>query len=340
MTKLSDPIRIRNLAIKNRIVLPPLVRFGWSDERGLVSDQHLDHYERIARAGTGLIIVEATCVAPDGKLSNDQLGLWDDEQIDGMAQLAKRCQAQGATVLIQLHHDGFNRHPGSLAELSLDDIGALQDAFVAATRRAQAAGFDGIELHGAHGYLLSQFMSPRTNQRDDTYGGSLENRARFALELVQRIKPLTNARFILGYRMGANAPTLADGQALAQWLQQAGVDLLNVSHNGGKTGRPVDPPDGFAFSWVMYLGAAIHRVVDTPVIGVMGIRTPEQARAALEIELVDMVAVGRGHLADPDWARHALDGTPIEPCRACKRCAWFSDGNHCPARLAAQKSVA
>jgi 2,4-dienoyl-CoA reductase-like NADH-dependent reductase (Old Yellow Enzyme family) len=338
MDRLFSPYQLKKLTIRNRIVLPPLVRFGWSDERGLVSERHLQHYERIAKAGTGLIIVEATCVAENARLSQDQLGLWEDAQIPGMHRLAERCQTHGATTLIQLHHDGFKRKGREIASLSLKEIQALQDSFVLTAGRAKEAGFDGIELHGAHGFLLSQMLSPVTNRRTDAYGGELADRARFSLELVERVRPLIDDHFILAYRMGANAPALADGLELAQMLQEAGVDLLDVSHNGGGLGERPSIPQEFDYSWVLYVGSRVYRAVETPVIVVMGIRTPEQARAVLEENLADFVAIGRGHLADPDWAQKARQGLPIDRCRECERCFWFDDGNRCPARMAASRS--
>ena len=341
MDKLFQPYMIKGLRVANRIVLPPLVRFGWSDDSGLVSDLHLEHYERIAKAGTGLVIVEATCISKEGRLSDDQLGLWDVAHIPGMRELASRCKRHGAVTLVQIHHAGFRRVPGSVADLTMADIERIQEAFLQAALWAKEVGFDGVEIHGAHGYLISQFTSPVTNQRTDGYGGGLDGRSRFALEVVERIKPLAADDFILGYRMGANVPALADGFRLARSLEAAGVDLLHVSNNGNSMGDFPQMPDDFPFSWVVYMGAEVRKHVDVPVIVVSGIRRPAQAREVLEQGLAEFVAVGRGHLADPDWALNARRGSPYDvpdvvECLECNRCLWHTDGRQCPARLSAE----
>lgn len=340
MTDLFEPYQIKGISIKNRIVLPPLVRFGWGDETGLVSQRHLAHYESIARAGAGLIIVEATCVSREGRLSDDQLGLWDDEQVAGMRELAQRCKQHGAVALVQIHHAGFRRTRGSVADLSAADLQGLKDAFWRGAERAKSAGFDGIELHGAHGYLISQFTSPVTNKRQDRYGGDLAGRSRFAVELVQHLSPLADDHFVLGYRMGANAPTLEDGFRLAQMLEEAGVELLHVSNNGADMGEIPELPADFAYHWIVYAGSQVRQHVGVPVIVVMGIRTPAQAREILAAGLADFVAVGRGQLADPEWALKAAQGLEPDACRECKRCAWHTNGDNCVARLAAASHAA
>lgn len=329
--KLFAPYTIKSLTIKNRIALPPVVRFGWSDERGLVSERHLAHYERIARAGTGLIIVEATCVLPDAKLSDNQLGLWEDGQIAGFRRLAEACHAHGATVLVQIHHAGNRRTAErSVTNLSLEAMAGIREAFVAAARRAKEAGLDGVEVHGAHGYLLSQFLSPLANRRDDAYGGDLDRRLRFASEVVESLRPLADDRFILGCRLGVNEPALEDGLYAAERLTQLGVELLHIS-NGIGDGSSPQPPEGFPYNWRVYAAGEVRKQTGVPVIAVYGILTPEQAKDVLEVGLADFVAVGRGQLADPEWARHAAEGAGQVRCLECGRCKWYSDPAKCPA---------
>ncbi len=347
MADLFSPISIKGIEIKNRIVLPPMVRFGWSDEKGFVSDKHIKHYSQIAEGGAGLIIIEAVAVAEDGKLSEDQLGIWSDDFIDGISKIAEACHKYGAVVTAQIHHAGLQtpvavskmpqapsdfKKNGSLAAkaLSLEEIQKIQEQFVAAAGRAKKAGLDGIELHGAHGYLISQFMSSITNKRDDDYGGDLAGRSTFALQIIEMIKDsIESDDFIIGYRMGSNEPTLDDGRKIAKILEDAGVDLLHVS--SGLEGDTIPkPPLDFDFSWIVYCGTEVKKQVKIPVVVVARIKTPEQGKYLIENNLADFVAVGRAHLCDTDWANKARDGLKVIKCLDCAVCFWFDELEKCP----------
>ncbi|NLX69734.1 MAG: NADH:flavin oxidoreductase [Clostridiales bacterium] len=349
MAHLFSPIKIKNKEIKNRIVMPPMVYFGCAGDDGFVTEKHVRHYEARAKGGTGLIVVEAACVTRDGRLSSDQLGIWSDDHIKGLEQLVRVCHNYGATVLIQIHHAGL-KTPRNVAEvafapsqhsddtdrpvreLTIEEIKAIQNDFIKAAQRAQEAGFDGIEFHGAHGYLISQFASPITNRRTDQYGGSLENRMRFVVEIIQQLKDMVDEDFIIGYRMGGNEPTLENGIQIAKILEAAGVDLLHVSSGISSPDYPQpEVPEGFPENSIVYCGTQIKSRVNIPVIVVNGIRTPQQAEYLIENNLADMVAVGRGLLVDPDWADKAKHGSQIVPCQQCKRCLWYTDPNKCPA---------
>ena len=352
MPHLCTPIIIKNKEIRNRIVMPPMVCFSWAGEDGFVTEKHIRHYEARAKGGTGLIIVEATCINRYGRLSSDQLGIWSDEHIEGLRQISQACHKHGATVLIQIHHAGAktprdvaevalapSRYPEhtdtdrQVQELSVEEIKAIQQDFLKAAQRAKEAGFDGVELHGAHGYLISQFASAITNKRTDQYGGPLENRMRFALEIIQQLKDNIDKDFIIGYRMGGNEPTLEIGIQIAKILESAGVDLLHVSAGISSPEFPQPQvPEGFPENSIVYCGAQIKNRVSVPVIVVNGIRTPQQAKYLVENELADMVAVGRGHLVDPDWACKAINGSKVKPCLDCKRCLWHSDPDKCPGK--------
>lgn len=345
MPSLFSQAEIDHIPVKNRIVMPPMVCFGWTDDSGMVSQQHIRHYEARAKGGTGLVILEATCINKNGRLANTQLGIWSDEHIPGLSAITKACHRYGAKVLVQIHHAGL-KTPASVApavapsqqqndrgesarELTKDEIRSIQEDFVQAAKRAEQAGFDGIELHGAHGFLIDQFMSPITNRRTDEYGGDLLHRARFALEIVEGIKGEVSDSFILGYRMGGNEPTLKEGIEIAKLLQKAGVEVLHVSA-GISDGTHPPVPKGFAYNWIVYQGTQIKCHVDVPVIVVNGIRTPQQAAYLVENDLADFVAVGRGHLVDPQWARKAREGLNVISCLECQRCQWFVDGQRCP----------
>lgn len=345
MSKLFESYVLKNHSIKNRIVLPPMVCFGWTDDAGFVSDQHVEHYERIAESGTGLIIVEATCINKDGRLSNTQLGIWSDEHIEGLSKIASACHKHGAVVLIQVHHAGFMT-PKTVAEPSLapsdmitDKINAkaltiaqikeLQQEYVKAAVRAEQAGFDGIELHGAHSYLINQFMSPVVNKRTDEYGGNLAGRSKFALEIIYGIKGAVRKDFIIGYRMGGNEPMLEEGIQVAEVLENAGVDILNIS-SGIRSDVTPTAPEGFPYHWIVYCGTEIKKHVNVPVIVVFGIRTPEKAAYLVDNGMTDFVAIGKGQLADHNWTKHAFEKKDMITCLECKRCSWHENGVKCP----------
>ena len=346
--RLFLPITIKGKNIRNRAVMPPMVCFGMADNDGFVTDKHVEHYKARAKGGTGLIIVEATCIQKDGRLSNDQLGIWSDEHIPGLSKIVQACHEHGAVVMIQIHHGGL-KTPTSVAdipagpsidknkpsrELTIEGIENIKQNFLKAAFRAKEAGFDGIELHGAHGYLLNQFVSPVTNHRTDEYGGTLEKRMKLSLDIIRDIRQeLGNENFIIGYRMGGNEPTLKDGIRIAKLLEEAGVDLLHVSAGIESPDIPLpQPPSNFPFNWIVYCGTEIKKNVSIPVIVVNGIRTSSQAALIIENRLADFVAVGRGHLVDPAWANKAINKMESIPCLECKPCKWFKSGELCPGR--------
>ena len=227
MANLFSKISIKNVTIKNRIVMPPMV-IGWSDNSGIITEEHIKYYEKRAKGGCGLIILEAHSVDKEGRLSDKQLGLWSDKHIEGLSRLADACHRFDSKVLVQINHAGFkvsssvsyNLYSASdykyndkpAKELFIDQIKEIQNQYVQAARRARKAGLDGIELHGAHGFLISQFVSPLTNKRKDEYGENIKNRIRFVAEIIQIIKTeIADENFLIGYRMGGNEPTLEEG---------------------------------------------------------------------------------------------------------------------------------
>ena len=309
MPNILTPLKIKNIELKNRIVLPPLVRFSLIGNDGCVTEELIEWYERIAADRVGMIIVEATCVAEDGKLRENQLGIWDDSFVDGLKKLSAIGKKYNVPMLIQIHHAGFKEKIKDVSEEVLDNI---LDKFVTAFERAKRAGFDGIEIHGAHTYLLCQLNSKMWNTRDDKYGGDFERRMYFNKALLERTKYLFDDNFILGYRMGGNEPTLQDGIEIAKYLEKLGVDILHVS-----SGAP-DPkfkqeikidnfPDDFPLDWVIYLGTVIKKYVKIPVIGVRKIKTEQQASYLVENNLLDCVAVGRAMIFQPHWMEKARD---------------------------------
>ncbi|HBE77797.1 MAG TPA: hypothetical protein DDW65_08425 [Firmicutes bacterium] len=220
--------------------------------------------------------------------------------------------------------------------LTVAEIHTLQADFAAAAFRAQNAGLDGVELHGAHGYLISQFFSPLVNKRLDEYGGSIANRARFAVEIIASIRAQTGNDFIVGCRMGSNEPDLEGGIAIARELEKAGADLLHVS-SGMDTpdAKELEISDDFSayapnYNWIVYGGTQVKKNVQLPVIVVNNIKTPEQANYLIENKLTDFTAIGRGLLVDPEWANKAAENEAITACLGCKPCTRFKSVESCP----------
>lgn len=308
MKNILTPLKIKNIEVKNRIILPPLVRFSMIGTDGKVTEKLLNWYEDIARDKVGMIIVEATCVAEDGKLRDNQLGIWNDSFIEGLKKVSAIGKKYKVPMLIQIHHAGFKKDFSLVPEIILDEI---LEKFIVAFRRAKEAGFDGIEIHGAHTYLLSQLNSRIYNTRIDKYGGSFEKRMYFNKNLIERTRELFDEDFILGYRMGGNEPSLEDGIQIAKYLENLGIDLIHVS-----TGIPEERfrqkakidnfPEEFPLDWVIYMGVQIRKNINIPVIGVRNIKKEEQVSYLIENDLLDLVAVGRAMIFTKRWMHKAM----------------------------------
>lgn len=349
MQNLFSEINVKSLKVKNRIVFPPVVCVHYASEDGMVTERNLNHYRQIVRGGSGIIITEATAVKEDGRLAPYQLGIWSDAHIPGMRKIVSLVKETGAVSLLQIHHAGLVTHemvsgkaqgpsldeknPRSY-ELNTTEIEDICDAFVKGATRAQQAGFDGVELHGAHGYFLNQFASSLFNKREDAYGGTLQKNMKLATDIIHGIRKNCGVDFIIGYRLGANTPTLEDGISIAKHLENAGVDLLHVSHGGSLLNLPRTPKD-FDYNWIVFSGIEIKKHVRIPVIVVNEIKTPERAAWLIENNHADFVAIGRQQLADPEWVNHVQHNEQIVRCMGCKpKCRWYEDSGLCPARKA------
>lgn len=346
MTTLFTPLRINGHTVKNRIVFPPVVCFHYAGSDGIVTPRNIEHYRLRAEGGAGIIITEATAVRTDGKLAPFQLGIWSDEHVPGMQKISAVVKKSGALSLLQIHHAGlvtqenvaeFAKGPSADEKdprsrgMTIDEINEVRKAFISGAIRAKKAGFDGIELHGAHGYLLNQFASSFFNRREDEYGGSPEKNLRLAVEIIHGIRKECGQDFIIGYRLGANSPTLEEGIRNAGMLEKAGIGLLHVSHGGSLQNLP-RPPRDFEFNWIVFSGTTIKRHVKIPVIVVNEIRTKERASWLVENGHADFVALARPQLADPSWADHVKNNEPVNICSICKpKCRWYEDSELCPA---------
>ena len=345
MDSLFTSHKIKNLEIKNRIALPPMVCFGASDNDNFVSAKNIAHYEAIAQGGCGLIIVEATAVSEDGRLSDDQLGIWDDKFIGGLSKIVDVCHNNDAKVIIQIHHAGLKSPKTVNADtvsssdyddgrinaraLSLDEIASIQEDFVAGAIRAQKAGFDGIELHGAHGYLFTQFFSEKVNKRTDEYGGNFDNRLKIVRDVFKEIKDNVNEDFIIGIRMGCNENDLNNSINMAKGFEDMGMDFLHISTGFDNSKIDVELPEDFPCNWIVYGATKIKENVNIPVIAVNSIKTPGQAGYLIDHNLVDFVAIGRGQLSDHNFANN-IESDSIVNCLGCRPCGWFKKSNNCP----------
>ncbi len=311
--------------------MPPMAT-GMATEDGEVTDRHIKHYTARAKGGVGLIIIEHTYVSEDGKLSRGQTGLYDDSLIPGLKRLVEAIHAEGTKVIIQLTHGGAKaprsitgKQPsgpwniilpnGSEAPrpLTISEIKSLVTSFGNAAYRAVEAGFDSVELHGAHGFLLCQFLSPYANKRNDEYGGNLANRLRFPAEAIKEVKTRLGKSMPLFYRFGADdllegGLTRQEAKLAAQHLEQAGVDVMDVSAGIGGGAPRSSTEQGY----YVPLAEGIKEVVKVPVIGVGNITEPEYADRIISEGKVDLVAVGRTLLANPDFPKQAARNLGIK----------------------------
>lgn len=342
---LFDPVTIGSVTTKNRICVPPMVLYGHAGDDGLVTDAHVAHYGRLARGGAGLIIQEATCVQKNGRLRYDQLGIWSEDHIPGLRRITETVHQADCPIFIQLHHAGvagagpdylcpssyrYSSGYGEVVgrEMTPEEIGATKDAFIQAGRRAYLAGYDGVELHGCHSYLLCQFLNCRVNRREDGYG---REPLSLVTEILEGIRAVTGPEFLIGIRLGGFEPALADGIAHAKALADQGIAFIDVSYGfAGEmdTSAPGDPdlPD------IIRAADAIRSAVAVPVFAVGHIRLPEDAQRVFQRTCVDMVDVGRSSLVDPEWTNKARRGVTPGKCLDCAVCQWRVDAARCPGR--------
>jgi 2,4-dienoyl-CoA reductase-like NADH-dependent reductase (Old Yellow Enzyme family) len=341
MSALFSPFRIRGLTLKNRVVVSPMCQY--SAEDGMANDYHLVHLGRFALGGFGTVMVEATAVTPEGRVSHGDMGIWSDAHVEPLARIARFLKAEGAAPAIQLAHAGrkgsarrpwrgagtvieadaaelgdepwLTVAPSALphadnfaapAELDLEGIAHIRAAFGDAARRAAAAGFDIIELHSAHGYLLNQFLSPVANKRTDQYGGSRDNRMRLALEIAGDLRAIWPTDKPVFVRVSATDAieggwTIEDTVAFAVELKKIGIDLIDCS-SGGFAGAAFNPKPHYQVPHA----EAVRRGADISTMAVGLIFDPEAAEQVISDGKADLIALAREALNDPNWPLHAM----------------------------------
>lgn len=336
VTHLFEPIKFRDVVLRNRVWVAPMCQYSATD--GVPSDWHLVHLGQFATGGAGLVIAEATAVVPEGRISPQDTGLWNDEQVDAWRRITRFLHDQGAAAGIQLAHAGRKASTappwegnasvpesdggwgtvsstdtrfGELAPpraLIEDEVAALPERFAAAARRAEAADFDVIELHFAHGYLANQFTSPLVNDRTDGYGGDFDNRVRLLLEITDAVRAVWPQERPLFARISATdwvegGWTGDDSVRLARLLADRGVDLIDAS-SGGAVPRAVIPVGpGYQVRFARQIRAEAE--VPTGAVGM--ITSPEQAEEIVSSGSADAVLLARELLRDPHWPLHAAD---------------------------------
>ncbi|NLO89224.1 MAG: FAD-dependent oxidoreductase [Clostridia bacterium] len=346
---LFQPGRIGTMEVKNRLVMPPMST-RLASVNGEVTKELIAYYAERAKGGVGTIIVEYSYIDEfESKAAICQLGVQSDHHITGLNELAEAIQSYGAKAVLQLAHGGRQTDPGKMGmdpvgpsaipdpltsaamgrpnwvrELDQEEIQEIIESFAEAARRTKMAGFDGVELHGAHGYLLCQFLSPFSNRRNDMYGGDLEGRARMPLETVDRVRSKVGKDYPILYRLSADeyvggGLTLEETVRFAQMLEEAGVDCLHVSCGNFASIHRFVPPIYFKHGYFTYLAEEIKKAVNIPVIAVGAISEPEHANWLIEQGKADFVAMGRALIADPHLPSKARSGR-LEEIRPCIRC--------------------
>lgn len=339
--KLFEPLNLRSLKIRNRIFIAAMCQYSCEAQDGIANNWHLVHLGSRAVGGAGMIITEATAVSPEGRISPWCPGIWNSEQVAAWKQVNDFAHTQGAKTAIQLAHAGrkgssYREWSGSGSvpielggwqtvsagdeafdgyepprQLSLSEIKELVQHFAEAAERAVLAGFDAVEIHAAHGYLIHQFLSPLTNQRDDEYGGSLENRARFLLEIVAAVRSTLGHNIPLMVRFSAT--DYKEGgwdkeqtAQVAKWCADAGADLFDISSGGLITGVQIPTGPGYQVP----LAEFVAEEVEQPVGAVGQITDAHQAEEILQSGDVEVILIGRASLRDPYWplrAAHELN---------------------------------
>jgi len=327
MPTLFSPLSFAGLTLRNRVAMPPMWS-GKATAQGFVTPAIIDYHRVRAAAGTALVIVEHSFVHPQGRHSSTQIGVHDDACVDGLSKLAAAIRAEGSVACLQVSHAGSRAssrvtglpvvapsavvtmresNPDAPAEMSRTQIEEVVEAFAEAAARARTAGFDAVEVHAAHGFLLSQFLSPLTNRRTDEFGGDHERRSRIHMEVLAAVRRRAGADFPVFVRLGMHDErpgglTLAPACVMAAQLVSAGASLIDVS--GGLAGSD-DPGRGPGY-FVGY-AEALKEVLDAPVLVAGGIADPRMADLIVRSKRADIIGIGRAMLENPEWTRAAAE---------------------------------
>ncbi|MGA8017891.1 MAG: FAD-dependent oxidoreductase [Desulfobacterales bacterium] len=345
MKHLFTPFQIKNLTLKNRIVLPPLASF-LIEKGGGITDRAVEHYRRRAAGGPAMVIMEACAVSPEGVVSENQARIDSDRLIEGLSRIAEAIRAEGAVPAIQIHHAGrqtsakvIKRLPmapsplpcpairGDVAPLTVEQIQELVNKFADAAVRSREAGFELLEIHGAHGYLINQFLSRYSNIREDGYGGDIAGRTRFALDIIAEIRNRLGSSFPISFKISAqefvpDGLTVEESIDILKLLVAAGIDAVQVSAGNDSTPEWICQPMFMQKACLVESAAAIKKALKIPVMAVGRINDPWTADNIIAKGMADLVCIGRGLMADPEMPIKAQEGRfdEIRTCIACNTC--------------------
>lgn len=330
MVSSINPIKVKNVDFKNRVVMAPMVLFGLTSEDGVMGQRLMDHYLTRASTDIGLIISQALSVTSKKMIANGA-GAYSDSHIRYLGEIAEACHDNGTKFFAQLAYPGFGYYDPSSDDVNLlsrDDLIQIRNDFINGARICRDAGLDGVELHGAHSFFLNMMCSPRSNKREDEYGGDTNGRLFLLKEIIEGIKEFSDDNFIVSYRMGWNESLDKDIET-AKALEKMGIDLLHIS-SGIPADRKLGTPADFPYNEVVNTGCQIKEHVNIPTIVVNDIRTIKRGNYLLENGLCDFVAYGRPFLADENFITRSLVDPTYDPCLGCEKCKWFENGDKCP----------
>ena len=345
MDSLFSPFAIKNISLNNRIVMPALASFLLGND-GSISDATIEHYRRRAAGGPAMVIVEACSVSPEGVVSAHQARIYEDRFVDGLARIASAIKEEGSVPAVQIHHGGrqtsikvIKRKPlapsplpcpairGDVEPLSIDGIQQLVTKFGQAAQRAYQAGFELIEIHGAHGYLINQFLSQFSNIREDEYGWNTAGRTRFAREIVEEVRRRLGHEFPISFKISAeeyvpNGLTTKESIEILKILAAAGIDIVQVSAGNDVTPEWICQPMFMEKACLVNSAEQVKKALDIPVMTVGRINDLYIANQIITQKKADLVCIGRGLLADPEMPKKAQEGRQdeIRTCIACNTC--------------------
>jgi len=336
---------IRNCDLKNRIVMPGLASFLIEND-GSITDKAIEHYRLRAAGGPAMVIMEACAVSPEGIVSPHQARIYDDRFMEGLAKIARAIKAEGAVPAVQIHHGGrqtsskvIKQLPvapsplpcptitGDVKPLTTGEIEGIVEKFGDAATRSIEAGFEFIEIHGAHGYLVNQFLSKFSNIREDRYGGDIAGRTRFAEEIVREVRHRIGKDFPISFKISAmefvkDGLDIEESIEILKILQNAGIDVVQVSAGNDATPEWICQPMFMEKACLAGFAGKIKEALDVPVMAVGRINDPLIADEIIKNGMADLICIGRGLLADPEFPKKAMEGRldDIRTCIACNTC--------------------
>ncbi|NHJ47075.1 MAG: NADH:flavin oxidoreductase [Asgard group archaeon] len=345
MVKLFDSYQIKNFNVNNRLMRSATTSY-WSDEDGVLRQPILDYYKKLAKGGIGFIIKGHSYVVESGKAHTGQSGLTNDKHIPKMKKLTDIVHDQEIQIIAQINHGGytskadratasyFTRDNLEARELSIDEIESIVENFASAAEIAMFAGFDGVQIHGAHGYLVSQFLSDNINKRQDSYGGSLENRAKILIDIFNAIKKKIGNAPIISIKMNCDdfaqegGIQVSDAVLIANWLDEKGIDLIEISGGGPNQdrkirttrGKPSEETDYFEANFSGHAETIRKAIPSVPLGLVDGFRTRKAMDAILAADIVDMVSIAKPTIIEPDFPNKLRAKQKESACIDCREC--------------------